>query len=227
MSALRKCVFAALLLLVALAVLVWRFPASAVLAFVPSQTMPQLNRFVSLHEVNGTLWNGSARLTTIASPASLQLVWNCAPQIASLTLDCALSGAASGRVRAQPLQNSITIESLQLRQALNISPNANVSATSEALSLTIARGRVSRQSAAFEGSVVARDTSYRVGKTTTELGEVFIDCKPASDNATTNCAIKNRASNAKLDGTLTLSPARASGSIDLNAPGLPPQRTSF
>jgi Type II secretion system (T2SS), protein N len=227
MNALRKLAFFALLLSISAIVLVWRFPASAVLAFVPSQSMSQLNRFVALHEANGTLWSGSARFTTSATPATLQLAWRCTPQIASLALDCTLAGAANGRIRVHPVQNSATIESLQVQHAINVSPNANVSATSDALSLTLARGSVSRQTLALEGSVVARDASYRVGATSTELGEVFIDCKPAADNATTNCTIKNRASAAKLDGTITLSAQRANGSIELSPPGGGVQRFNF
>jgi Type II secretion system (T2SS), protein N len=229
MSTLRKTLFAICLLFVATVVLLWRLPASSLLVFVPAKTMAQLSNAASLHDVRGTLWQGSARFTASAVPSTLELVWRCSPAFAQLAINCNLSGAANGSLQFAPFTSGgmLRIDSLNARQAISATVNPSIAATSESLAVALTRANLSRERVAIDGSAVARDAVYRVGNTTTELGEVFIDCKASNDGATTQCAVKNRASDARLDGTITLNARGASGAIELSSPGTPAQKISF
>ena len=227
MSLLRNLALVSLAVLIALAVLLWRLPASSALVFAPAQAKTQFSKFIMLHQIDGTLWHGSARFTAVAIPASMQLAWDCAPAFAALAIDCQLSGAASGRLRVQPFAQRVQAERVSSQFALRFAANPTVLTSSESVSVTLTRLEASGAQLALDGGIVARDASYQLGQTTVDLGEVFVDCKPAADNASSACTIKNRASAARLDGTLTLNAQRAGGSIELSAPGMSAQRISF
>jgi hypothetical protein len=227
MSALRKAAFVLLALLIALAVLLWRLPVSSALLVIPSPSNAPWSKFLSLHEVNGTLWRGSARFSVSAVPVAQLLQWRCAPSVASFAIDCDLGGALSGRIVLRPLARGVQAERLSSDIALQFAANPSVVAASERVALTIARLDANDSRVSLEGGIVARDTSYRIGDKTFDLGEVFIDCKPVTDKAESACAIKNRASATRLDGVLTLSARRASGSIEINEHGMNPQKMSF
>jgi hypothetical protein len=227
MSLMRKVLFLLFALLIALAVLLWRLPASSALLFVPAQANAPWSKFLSLHEVSGTLWRGSVRFSVSAVPVAQQLQWQCAPALATFAIDCGLSGAVNGRVVLRPLARGVQAERLSSEVALQFAANPSVAAASERVAVTIARLDADDARVSLDGSLVARDTNYRIGDKTFDLGEVFIDCKPVADKAESTCAIKNRASITRLDGTISLNPRRASGTIEISEPGTNPQKVSF
>ncbi len=229
LGALRRLSFIALAGVLALGVFLWRMPASVALLAVPGATKSALGKVIAIHEINGTLWQGSARFSTTAIVSALPLSWRCTPTLASLAIDCELSGALRGAVSVAPFADggTLRVESLSADQAVSVAPNAALAAQSERVALDVKRASLSRAAVALEGSVVATDVTWRSGSSTLELGEVFVDCTPAADRASTNCTVKNRASATRIDGTLALNAQRVSGSLEVSPPGATAQRFSF
>ncbi|MGL4233604.1 MAG: hypothetical protein ACRCWJ_19715 [Casimicrobium sp.] len=223
MSRLTKFMFAVLLLVVALIVLVWRLPASAVLMFAPTNTLS--SPFAKLHRVNGTLWQGEAIVSTALTPNALPIAWRCAPTLSSLGVDCAVSGALSAEFVAKPFAQTLEIRSLTTKLAVNFNPNAAVAVGAQSLDIQLKPSQLSRQSIALTGSATAKDANFSTGNTPIDLGEVFVDCAPANQN--TSCTIKNRTSAARLDGSIALTPSRASGTVEFSAPTIATQKINF
>jgi Type II secretion system (T2SS), protein N len=220
----KRALFVLLLIATALFVFAWRLPASVLLFALPNNA--QLERFVRLHDIEGTLWSGSARLTSALSPAAQRLSWRCAPSIATVAINCTVNGAVEATLSAKPLAQTLRIDSLSLQQTLDVRPNAAAAASAQSFSLTVKDALLSTRQIAFTGTANASDTTVSFGNVVTELGEVFLDCKPATD-ATTQCSLKNRASATRIDGAITLSGQRATGNVELNAPGAVAQKFSF
>lgn len=223
----RNAALIVLALWVAAAVMLWRLPAASVLLFLPANAMAKASKFVSLHQIEGTLWHGGASFTASPVAASLRLSWNCAPAHDALAVDCELGGAASGRLRIEPFSRRIHLEHISSQFALHWVANPNVLASSDNVLITLAQLEVSGARLLLDASIVARGASYRVAANEVELGEVFIDCKPAAENNNSSCTIKNRASAAKLDGVIALFRERITGSVELSSPGSNPQRIAF
>jgi hypothetical protein len=221
----KRLLFLLLLALVALGVLLWRLPASAALIVLPANANWQ--RFVNLHEVSGTIWNGSARFSTVASPAAQRVQWQCAPAFATASIACNLGGGIAANLSLKPFSQSIAIPSLSAQQAINFAPNAAAAFSAESVALTLKDAILARDQMSFTGSLVAKDASFAAGNTTTALGEAFVDCTPANDAKTTQCTIKNRASSTRLDGSISISPARANGSINVTTASGSTQKLSF
>jgi hypothetical protein len=220
----KRALFVLLLIVTVLFVFAWRLPASVLLFALPNNA--QLERFVRWHDIDGTLWSGSARLTSALSPVAQRLAWRCSPSIATAAIDCKVNGAVEATLSAKPLAQTLLIDTLSLQQTLDVRPNAAAAASAQSFSLNVKEAQLSARQIAFIGTANARDTTVNFGNVATELGEVFIDCKPAAD-ATTQCSLKNRASATRIDGAITLSAQRATGNIEINAPGAAAQKFSF
>jgi hypothetical protein len=208
---------------IALAVLLWRLPASAALLAMPANASWQ--KYVSIHEINGTIWNGSARVTSAVSPATQRIDWRCEPSGVS-EIACRLSGAATGSLNYRFFKGELYVASLDAQLPLRVT-NAAANVESPSVSISLLKNTIVSNQFAGQINIVARDASFKSGNTSVELGEVFLDCAPANDKVSTACTLKNRASAAKLDGAFTLSPARLTGSIDLNAPGMGTHKVTF
>ncbi len=220
----KRLIFVIALIAVSLSILLWRLPASALLLALPNPS--SFAHVARLHDVDGTLWQGSARLTTALSSAAQRITWRCTPSL-SASIDCVLGGAVESSLRVQPFAQTLHVDSLSLQQTLNAAPSGVATTSAQSLSVTVKDARLSRQHIAFTGSAIARDAAFAVSNTTTELGEVFVDCKPSADAKSTDCTVKNRASTTRIDGTFALMAQRATGSIEVSVPGAATQKFGF
>jgi hypothetical protein len=187
-------------------------PASMAAVFIPSAA----TRWMQIHAIEGTMWNGRATLSAPnIVPATLPIAWRCSPQFTSLALACDLSGALSGRVVAKPLAQRIQLENVSAQQAVRATPNAAVGLDVESLNVNVAQAEISQRTLTLTGDALAKRALWKTGSTMLALGEVSLDCKPStSDATTTECTLRNRAATTPLDGKILISAAKASGYVE-------------
>jgi Type II secretion system (T2SS), protein N len=213
----------ALGVIIALTVTITKLPASIIAGFIPAN----VQRWVSVHDIDGTLWNGGAKFSLpIAMPAAQSIEWRCAPSLFNAAVACELSGAVSGRVSVRPFARALELESFAMVQSISASPNSAVTVSAAPLSLTLTRGNVNANTIGLDGSALAKQALWRSAAQTLEFGEVSLDCK-SNDTGSTECSVKNRAAPTTLDGKITLTPQRASGYIEYGVGGATKQRLNF
>lgn len=213
-----------LLLAVTLAVLLWRMPASVLLWAIPSES----SRALQLHRIEGTLWRGSAQFSVVAVPPALSLRWFCRPQWWPLGAQCDLGDAFAGSVTLHALSPALTAARVTAVVPLQVSAGAQVIARSPRVFAELATATLSRERVTVQGNLRAHDAAYRLGDSEIPLGEVSLDCAPATDAAAGSvCTLGNRGGNARLDGRLQLSPRGVSGSVELTPAGGVTQRFGF
>lgn len=202
------------LALIALAVLAWRMPASVIRLTMPAQAA----KFVQLHALDGTLWQGRARFTPTAVPIAVPIAWSCRPSLAPLGLRCTLHDGLSAEItldawRAMIHVTRLTSAALPVQYAAGAIPIVEASD----LVFTITEGRAARDTLALGGNVRARNVRATLAAAPLALGEVTLDCAPdtAPASAQTRCTLANRGGGARLDGTLTLGMGGASGTVTL------------
>jgi hypothetical protein len=219
-----KRIFIALMLIaVALSVAVWRAPASIIAGMLP----PEVSRLVQLHQLTGTLWRGSALFGVTGVPPSLSLSWQCRPSAVPLGVRCELSESLSAVITLDIVASRVIAERVSAALPLEITVAGAAAAASPNVVATIAEVSASRASLAIKGSVRATDASFRVGNNDTALGEVTLDCTPATDAASSTCTVSNRGGGARLDGKLVLSVSKTSGTLELTPANGPAQRVAF
>ena len=211
------------LALIALGVFLWQLPAAVVVAFLPADA----SKFVQLHRVSGSVWNGRALMSVIGVAPALPLAWSCRPSVSPLGVRCELRDALTGVATADVLGAAIQLERVSAVLPVQYSMGASIGASSSGLVADIATATLSQKTMAIKGSLRAANASYRAGAADVSLGEVNADCAPAPDARSTVCTLSNRGGSGRLDGTLSLTPARATGSIDLTPANGPAQRVAF
>lgn len=209
----KRFLFALSLVLVAVAVLLWRLPANLALVALPAAAFKKIAPHVSIHEINGTLWQGDARLTIAATPSTQRIAWRCTPKLLVATIECSLSDAVSGSAIFHPLSQSLSLSDVKTAVPLRlIAPGASI-VTSDEVSASIARGELSSKVSKLTATLTAVNATTRMGETATSLGEVSLDCTPIADGVGSRCTLRNRASENRLDGQFDLNPSRANGNI--------------
>jgi hypothetical protein len=211
--------------LIALVVFLWRFPASAALSFLPKNEVTK--NWVKLHELRGTLWAGSARFTVNGIPATQTLSWSCAPSVFSLTIECALGNAITGRIAIQPLSRTLIASDLETTQSLQWSGVANSAFSSDIATIKVSSATFSPKLAQVTANAIAKGVDTRTGNAALSWGEVSLDCAPIDQSAVSKCALRNRASDNRLDGNIDISATRASGNVTITPSGASPQRIAF
>lgn len=219
----KRIVVAIVLLCVALGVCLWRLPASLVaLAMTPNSS-----RFLQLHEASGTLWNGRARLNITGVPPTLSIAWQCRPSLSPPGARCALNDTVAGSLEVNALATTLTSDQLAFSLPLNVTPAAGVTAASTRVNTTVQRLRVSQNALSLKANLRADDARYRIGPSDIALGEVTVDCVPNADNVSSLCTIANRGGSARLDGRVTVTASKATGTLELTPANGPVQRVSF
>lgn len=211
------------LLAVALLVAIWRAPASLMADVLPVE----ISRVVQLHQATGTIWRGSALFSVTGVPPSLSLVWQCAPSLAPLGLRCELSEALSALVTVDVFANKLVAERIYASLPIHVTAAGIATATSPSVVASFSAITASRSGLSITGNLRASEASYRVGNTDASLGELTMDCTPSTDATHSTCTISNRGGNARLDGKLSLSSNKASGSLELTPANGPVQRVNF
>jgi hypothetical protein len=223
----KRLLFALLLVLVALSVLLWRLPANLALAALPANALKILSPHASIHELNGTMWQGDAQLTITAIPSTQRIAWRCTPKLFSAMIDCTLSDAVSGKITLHPLSQSLNVNDVKSAMPLRfIAPGATI-VTSDKVSVNINRGEFSAKNSKLTATMTAVNAATRIGDTATALGEISLDCTPLEGTAGSRCTLRNRASENRLDGQMDLNPNRASGNISFAPVGGVRQSFSF
>ena len=213
-----------LLLAMALTVFAWQLPASIVAGFLPTEA----NRFLQVHRITGTIWRGNVLFTTVGVSPTLSLSWQCQPSIAPLGASCALSDSATGIVKVSLFSSTLSAEKLTAALPVQVSvSNGALMAASPRVTLNVESVTLSATTMVVTGSVRAESARYAVGQSPIALGEVTADCKPDAAAITSTCSISNRGGTAKLDGQLSLSARKVSGSVELVTPGAAAQRVTF
>ncbi len=212
-----------LLLAIASGVFVWQLPASIVAGFFPKEA----TRFVQLHRITGTLWRGQALFSTIGVPPTLSVAWLCQPTLIPLGARCTLSESMNGLAQLDLFSGKLSAEKLTAAVPLQLGGVAALTAESPRVSLDVASLAASATALSIQGSVRAESARYALGQAPVALGEVTVDCKPDTASATTRCSVSNRGGNARLDGQLTLTLRKASGTIELTPSGAQAQRLTF
>ena len=211
------------LLAVALIVAIWRAPASFIAGMLP----PEISRVAQLHQATGTLWRGSALFTVTGVPPSLSLAWQCRPSLSPVGARCELSESLSALVTLDVLPNKLTAERVSASLPIQVAAAGAASATSPVVVANFSEIIASRSSLSIKGNLRVSDAMYRLGNTETSLGELTVECASAADNVSSTCAISNRGGNARLDGRLSLTTSKASGSLELTPANGPTQRVNF
>jgi hypothetical protein len=219
----KRLVIALTLVAVALSVAVWRAPASIIAGLLS----PEVLRFVQPHQLTGTLWRGNALFGVTGVQPSLSLVWQCRPSLAPLGVRCETSGSVSAAVSLDVVAGRFVAQRVSAVIPVEVAVAGAAAAASPNVTATIAEISASRASLAIKGSVRAADASYRFGNTETALGEVTLDCVPATDSTSSACTVSNRGGAARLDGKLVLSVGKTSGTLELTPANGPAQRVAF
>ncbi len=211
------------LLLIAFGVFVWQLPASVIAAFVPTQA----SKFVQLHRVSGSLWNGRALLSVIGVAPAIPVAWACRPSMSPAGVRCELQEGLTGAVTVDALNGSLHVERVTALLPVQYMMGANMGAASTGVTTDIASATVSPQTMTIKGSLRAADATYRAGAADVSLGEVSADCAPGADSRTTICMLSNRGGSGRLDGKINLAPTRANGNLELVPATGPVQRIAF
>lgn len=219
-----KRIFIALVLLaVALIVAIWRAPASLVAGVLP----PEFSRVAVLHQATGTIWRGSALFSVTGVPPSLSLAWQCRPSAAPLGVYCELSESLSALVTVDVFANKLIAERVSASLPIQATVAGAATLTSPSVVANFSEVIASRSTLSLKGNLRASDAGYRFGDTGTSLGELTVECAPSPDATTSTCSISNRGGNARLDGKLSLTSSKASGSLELTPTNGPAQRINF
>jgi hypothetical protein len=216
----KRVAFVLLLMLVAVAVALWRLPASIILTVLPDSVSRQIAPHLSVHALDGTIWNGSARLSLAAVPPTLRIEWRCIPNIAPIGLNCNLGDAATGNVRVAAFENSVTLSQINIAQPVRLSVNGLRAFDSDLLSINITNAMISNQRATITANAVAIAgvSRLRGNAAPLVLGEVSLDCAPVDNSETSRCTLRNRAGEQRIDGQIELRPNRVSGSVSTGSP---------
>lgn len=208
---------------IALGVFAWQLPASVVVTLLPADA----SKFVQLHRVSGSVWNGRALMSVVGVAPAMPLAWSCRPSVSPLGVRCELRDVLTGVATADVLGAVIHLERVSAVLPVQYSMSASIGASSSGVVADIATATLSQKTVAIKGSLRAADATYRAGAADVALGEVNADCAPASDARSTACTLSNRGGSGRLDGKLSLTPARATGSIELTPANGPAQRVAF
>lgn len=208
---------------IALGVFAWQLPASVVVTLLPADA----SKFLQLHRVSGSVWNGRALMSVIGVAPAMPLAWSCRPSVSPLGVRCELREALIGVATADVLGAAIQLERVSAVLPVQYSMGASIGASSSGVVADVATATLSQKTVAIKGSLRAANASYRGGSADVALGEVDADCAPAPDARSTACTLSNRGGSGRLDGTLSLTPARATGSIDLTPANGTAQRVAF
>ena len=223
----KRIVIALALLAVALIVAIWRAPASLIAGVLP----PETSRVAQLHQATGTIWRGYALFSVTGVPPSLSLAWQCRPSLAPLGLHCELSESLSALVTVDVFSNKVTAERVSASLPIRVTVPGAATATSPNIVANFSEITASRSALSIKGNLRASDAGYRFGNTDTSLGEMTFECTPSTDAAnakvTSTCSISNRGGNARLDGKLSLTSNKLSGSLELTPASGPAQRVNF
>jgi len=219
----RRLLFGLLLIAIASAVCIWRLPASVALAALPASA----SSVVRLHQVNGTVWAGSAQLSVQHVPPAIAISWTCRPALAPFGIACELRDSVAGRVGVALFERALTAQQLTATVPLQIQAAGVALGGSPRVAVNIADLSLNQTQLSLKAVARADDTVWRFGQVEMRLGELSLDCVPAADRASASCALSNRGGDARLDGKATLTPQRASGSIELTPANGPVQRFAF
>ena len=220
----RRVLIFLLLLATALGVFVWQLPASVIARFLPLEA----DRFLKVHQITGTVWRGNALFTTVGVAPTLALSWQCQPSIAPLGANCLISDSVTGAVKIGLLSGALHAEKLATSLPVQLSvANGAATAASPRLALSVESLTLSNETLIVTGSARADGARYAVGQSPMALGEVTAECRPDASGVNSTCSISNRGGMAKLDGQISLSVRKVSGSVELVAPGVPVQRVTF
>lgn len=213
------------LVLIALAVFLWRLPVAAVLAVLPAES----SRVLQLHRLDGTVWQGSALLSVAVVPPALPVAWSCRPQLAPVGVYCDLSGAISGVLRVDGLAREIAVGPVSGSVPVRVDAAGVTLAQAPRVSVDITRATATGTRLSLRGSLRAHEATYQLGPSALPLGEINLDCAPGveADAAASTCTLSNRGGGARLDGRLQLAPGGAHGSVELTPPGGATQRFAF
>lgn len=219
-----KRIFIALTLLaVALIVAIWRAPASLIAGVLPAD----VSRVAQLHQATGTIWRGNALFSVTGVPPSLSLAWQCRTSLAPVGLRCELSESLSASVTVDIFAKKIIAERIAASLPIQVTVAGTATATSPTVVINFSEITASRDTLFIKGNLRAIDASYRFGNTETSLGELTVECAPSTDTTSSNCTVSNRGGNARLDGKLSLTMSKASGSLELSPANGPAQRVNF
>lgn len=223
------------LVLVALSVLVWRAPASLVAAALP----PEISRAMQLHELTGTLWQGRALFSVTSIPPSLALAWACRPSLSPLGVRCVLSESASALLTFDLLANAVHAERVTAQVPIQLSAVGIAQAGSPNLVVNFPEILVGKNRVDITGGLRASEATYRLGGDDLALGELTVECAPATDAASansaigakasrgSNCTLSNRGGGARVDGKISISSSNAGGTLALTPANGPTQRITF
>ncbi len=219
-----KRIFTAIALLaVALIVAIWRAPASLIAGLLPTE----ISRVAQLHQASGTIWRGGALFSVTGVPPSLSLAWQCHPLLSPLGVRCELSESLNALVTVDVLANKVIAERVTASLPIQVTAAGSATATSPNIVANFSEITASRSSLFIKGNLRASDASYRFGNTETSLGELTVECAPSTDTISSSCTVSNRGGNARLDGKLSLTSNKASGSLELTPANGPAQRVNF
>jgi hypothetical protein len=221
----RRIALVIAMLLLALAVFLWRFPASAALAFFPMGDA--VKSAIKLHDVRGTLWSGSARFTVSVIPATQTIAWTCVPRIFSLSIQCELGDALRGQIEVAPLKKTLTISGLETTQALRWSGVANTTFSSEMTNIKLSKATLGLTQALVTATAVANRVETVAANAPLSWGEVSMDCAPVDQTQGSRCTLRNRASDNRLDGQIEIGANRVSGNLTITPAGASAQRIAF
>jgi hypothetical protein len=216
----KRVAFVLLLILIAVAVALWRLPASIIITVLPDSVSRKIAPHVSMHALDGTVWNGSARFSLAAVPPTLRVEWRCVPGVAPVGINCDLGDAATGNVRVAAFENSVTLSQIKIAQPVRISANGLRAFDSDLLSINITNAMISNQRATITANAVAIASVSRLRGNAAPLvlGEVSLDCAPVDNSETSRCTLRNRAGEQRIDGQIELRPNRVSGSVSTGTP---------
>jgi hypothetical protein len=221
----KRIAFVIAMLLLALIVFLWRFPANASFAFFPMSDA--VKSAIKLHDVRGTLWSGSARFTANMIPATQTIAWSCAPRFSSLSIQCELTDALRGQIEVAPLAKTLTISGLETTQALQWSGVANSAFSSEMANIKLSKATLGLTQALVTANVVANRVETIAANAPLSWGEVSADCAPVDQTPGSRCTLRNRASDNRLDGQIEISANRISGNLTITPAGASAQRIAF
>ena len=219
----KRILVALALIATALMVAIWRAPASLIAGFLP----PEVSRLAQLHQATGTIWRGGALLSVTGVPPSLSLAWQCRPSVAPLGLRCELSESLSASVTVDVFANNLVAERVSASLPVQVTATGAATATSPNVVANFPEITASRSTLSIKGNLRASDASYRFGNSETSLGELTVECAPSADTLSSTCTVSNRGGNARLDGKLSLTSSKVSGSMDLTPANGPAQRVNF
>jgi hypothetical protein len=226
----KRIMFALLLIAFAVVVAIWRLPASAIIAMLPDSVAQKMSQQVSIHEVNGTLWNGNARFTVSAIPPTLRVSWQCAPNMLKLAIECTLTDSITGSLAASLPSQSLALSDLKVAVPIRLNVANTGMFESELVNVSVSAALLSSSQTAITAGLSAVNAVTTTGSTSFALGEISLDCAPMdkSDKAdSSRCTLRNRASDNRVDGQIDVSAAKATGAITFTPAGGSQQRFSF